>query len=88
MLIKFHSYINPYDTPAPDINHFVDAILIAVAIPPAANVRVAVVSPDGIQTIVSVVIVIDKTPEPVSLINVSTVPIGNATDEFAGIVYV
>jgi hypothetical protein len=78
MLTKFHSYKNPYDNPAPEINHLDDATLIAVAMPAGANDLVAVVFPDGSQTTVSVN-VIDRIPDPTSLINVNTAPIGNAS---------
>jgi len=58
-----------------------------VAIPLAASVRLPVV-PAPAKTNVSVVIEIVIEPPDVSLINVTAVPIGNATLELAGIVQV
>lgn len=60
-------------------------ILIAVAMPLAARVRLPVV-PAPAKTKVSVVIEIVIEPPDVSLIKVTAVPIGNATLELAGIV--
>ena len=71
----------------PEIIHSVDAILIAVAIPFAANVRLPVV-PAPAKRIVSDVMAIVMTPAPFWLINVTAVPMGNATLELAGIVQV
>lgn len=71
----------------PDIIQRVLVIFIAVATPFAARVRDPVV-PAPARTRVSVVIAIVITPPEVSFTNVSAVPIGYATDAFAGIVHV
>jgi hypothetical protein len=73
--------------PVPEIIHSVLVNLIAVAIPFAARVLLPVV-PAGDKRIVSVVIAIVTTPAPFWLINVTAVPTGKATLEFAGMVKV
>lgn len=61
--------------------------MIAVAIPLAVSVRDPV-APDPARIRVSVVMAIVSVQAEVSLTKVTAVPIGNATDEFAGIVQV
>jgi hypothetical protein len=73
--------------PLPEISHSVEVILIAVAEPFAARVRDPVV-PAGDNRIVSVVMAIVTTPAPFWLMNVNAVPMGYATELFAGIVNV
>ena len=70
-----------------EIIHLVEVILTAVAIPLAASVRLHVVQAPA-RIIVSVVIAIVITQAEVSLIKVTAVQIGNATELFAGIVHV
>jgi hypothetical protein len=70
----------------PEINQVVEVIFTAVAIPYCANDLLPVV-PVPAKYIVSVVIAIVTTCE-VMLINVNTVPITYATEEFAGMVNV
>lgn len=71
----------------PDIIHLVLVTFVAVAIQLAVNVRLPVVpAPDS--TRVSVVIDIVIVPAEVSFMNVIAVPIGYATELFAGIVHV
>ena len=72
--------------PDPEISQVVEVILIAVAEPYCAKLRDPVVPADD-RYIVSVVIAI-VTTAAVMLMNVSAVPIGYATELFAGIVYV
>lgn len=70
----------------PDIIQRVLVTFIAVATPFAARVRDHVVHAPA-STRVSVVIAIVITPADVSFTNVIAVPIGNATEAFAGIVH-
>ena len=67
--------------------HSVLVTLIAVAMPFAASVLDPVV-PAPAKRIVSLVIAIVITPAPFWLMNVTAVPIGNATLELAGTVQV
>ena len=71
----------------PEIIQRVDVTLIAVAIPLDARVLLPVV-PAPARTSVSEVIAIVITQSDVSFTNVSAVPIGYATEAFAGIVQV
>lgn len=70
-----------------DIIHRVLVTFIAVATPLAASVLEPVV-PAPARTRVSVVIAIVSVPADVSFTNVIAVPIGYATEAFAGIVHV
>lgn len=72
--------------PTPEINQLVEAILIMVHIPFDASVLDPVV-PVGAQFNVSVVIAIVQL-FPLLFMIVTTDPIGNATELFAGIVSV
>jgi hypothetical protein len=67
--------------------HSVAVILIAVATPFAASVRL-VLLPVPASRMVSVVIAIVMTPAAFWFMKVTAVPIGKATDAFAGIVKV
>jgi hypothetical protein len=66
--------------------HAVDVTLMAVATPFCASVRVPVVVLSA-SVIVSLVMAIEH-PLALVAMNVTAVPIGNATDAFAGIVTV
>lgn len=70
-----------------DIIQRVEVILTAVAMPFDASVLFHVVQSPA-RIIVSVVIAMVITPADVSFMNVTAVPIGNATELFAGIVQV
>lgn len=67
--------------------HSVEVSLMAVAMPFAASVLLPVV-PAPASRIVSVVIAMVTTPAPFWLINDKAVPMGYATELFAGIVNV
>jgi len=68
------------------MTHLVDVTLSKVARPAAASVLVKSVNPVPAQKRESVVIVIDIDADVTSLTIVIAVPIGNATELFAGIV--
>lgn len=85
LMLVIRSY---YVRRLPSILQRVEVTFCATALHPVASVRDPVLPAAPTNTSVSVVIEIVNAPADISFSNVMIVPIGYATEEFAGIVHV